>query len=94
MLLTAHNRYVILIKWLGTTSQHQTKQVLNKVLTFITGMLYLIHKLSCLLQLAIHKHKRGRLIAVENVAMRKRDGSEFGRYDLLIAGHNRKTCRA
>jgi hypothetical protein len=57
-------------------------------------MLYLIHKLSCLLQLAIHNHKRGRLIAVGNVAMRKRDGSEFGSYDLLIAGHKRKTCRA
>lgn len=61
---------------------------------FITSMLYLVHKLSCLLQLAIHNYKRGRLIAVENVAMRKREGTEFGRYDLLIAGHNWKPCRA
>lgn len=53
-------------------------------------MLYSIHKLSCLLQLAIHNHKRGRLIARENIAMRKRDSTGFGRYDLLIAGHNQK----
>lgn len=75
-------------------SKHQTKQVLNKVLTFITSMLYLIHKLSCLLQLAIHNHKRGRLIAVENVAMLTRTGANFGSYNLLIAGYKRRISRA